>query len=80
MIDVTTEGMLLTAVSKPYSMNGTEGVSHRVRVLINGDIYACKSNANQVESLKGALGSMGKITLRFKSPKETLGVEFIGFK
>lgn len=79
-MEIKTQGMILTAVSKAYNMHGNEGVSHRVRVLVGGDIYVCKSNADEVLALQPSQGLTGSIVLKLRSPKEVLALEFVSFQ
>jgi len=76
---VETVAKILSAESKPYNMNGNEGISHRVRILVDGEIFACKSSANQVAQLKEHINEEGDVTLSFTSRKENLGVELVSF-
>jgi len=73
---------VLSADSKPYNIEGNEGVSHRVRFLVleAGEIFNVRASAEQVEDLKDYIGSEGVAVLVFKSPKENLRVELVSFE
>jgi len=70
---------LLTAEAKPYSMNGNEGTSYKVRLNIEGEIFSCKSDAEQVASLKALEGSDGKAVIEITSRKENLALRLVSF-
>lgn len=74
------KGFLLTATSNPYDVNGNKGISHKVRVSINGEVYSCSSNAETVASLKGLEGQSGTVKLKITSPKEMLKATLISFE
>lgn len=79
-MEITAPATLLTAESRPYSFEGNEGVSHRVRINIKGEIFACKSTEQQVKELKDQEGKEGRATLRFTSRKEKLALELVEFE
>jgi len=70
---------LLTAESKTYSFNGNEGVSHRVRLNINGEIFVAKSTEEQVRNLAPLVGKDGVAVVKLSSPKEALKLECLSF-
>jgi len=74
------QAILLTAESKPYNMNGNSGVSHRVRVSVKGEVFACKSTEEQVIALKPFEGQEGTAVLKLKSVKENLSIELVSFE
>lgn len=73
------EATLLTAESKPYNIDGNAGTSHRIRVNVEGEIYACKSTAEQVNSLKEFEGKKGEVVLKVLSRKENLSLQLVSF-
>jgi len=73
------EAMMLSAISKPYNFDGNVGVSHRIRLNINGEIYVCKSNAEQITEMKKNVGKKGQADILITSPKENLSMELVGF-
>lgn len=79
-MDITIKAKLLTAESKPYSVNGNEGVSHKVRLLAQNEIFVCKSNAEQVSRLKDVQGEDGEAVFRLTSRKESLSLELVTFE
>jgi hypothetical protein len=71
---------LLTAESKPYSIGGNEGVSHKVRVNIGGEIYSCNSTEQQVRDLKEYEGVEGEVVVKVESRREKLSITLKSFK
>jgi len=80
MMKIETVAVLLTAESKPYDFNGNSGVSHKVRLNVDGEIYVCKSNEAQVQSLSSlAKGTGGKAVFVVESRKENLSLSLESF-
>lgn len=79
MIQVNGEAKVLTAESKPYSFNGNSGTSHKVRLLVDGEIYVVTSSEAQVESLKPYVDKDIKVRLAFQSRKERLSLTLEDF-
>jgi len=79
-MQIKTDARLLTAESKPYSFGGNEGVSHRVRLLVDGEIFACKSTSEDVAALARFEDQEGEAVLKLTSRKEMLGVEIESFE
>lgn len=73
------EGKVLSAESKAYKMNGNEGISHRVRLAVDGEIYPLKSSEEQVLRMKPHVGKEGVATVDLQSRKETLAIDLIEF-
>lgn len=80
MIKVTEKATLLTAESKPYKVDGNEGVSHKVRVLVTGEIYSLKATEEQVLNYKPVEGETGEVTFILTSKKENLKAELVAFE
>jgi len=76
---ITTEATLLTAESKPYDFNGNSGVSHKVRLNVNGEIYVCKSDAAQVAQLSKMVGETGEAMIVVESRKENMSLRLESF-
>jgi len=76
---IETRAQLLTAESKPYSINGNEGISHKARFMVNGEIYELKCNAEQVTQLKYDLPSQGDLKFDLQSRKERISLVFVEF-
>jgi len=74
------DATLLTAESKDYKFDGKEGVSHKVRLLIAGEIFKCNSNANQVAVLKPSEGKTGIAVVKLESRKEVLSLSLVSFE
>jgi len=72
-------GVLLTALSKPYDFDGKKGVSHKIRAMIEGEIYSLKATEEQIIAMKQYEGEDGTFTLNLKSPKENLALDFESF-
>jgi len=79
-MQIETTGKILSAESKPYSVDGNEGVSHRIRVNVDGEIYSCKSSAEQVALFQSHIKQEGQVTFLLKSRKEALSLELELFK
>jgi len=77
---VKAQGILLTATSKPYDIEGNKGVSHRVRVLCTDQIFSVRASEEEVTELKKYEGQEGEVTIDFISPKENLQALFIDFE
>lgn len=73
------KAVLLTAESKPYDFNGNTGVSHKIRLMIGGEIFEMKSSPEQVSELANDLKKSGLAKLKISSPKEKLKMELVGF-
>jgi len=78
-MDITVEAKLLTAVSRPYDFNGKPGVSHKVRFLINDEIFVAKSSAEQVLRIASLAGQSGEAVFKISSPKEALALTLVSF-
>lgn len=79
-MEIKVKAKLLTAESRPYSVDGNEGVSHKIRVNVNGEIYVCKSTPDQVNSLKVLEGKDGEAVIKVNSRKENMSLELVSFK
>lgn len=79
-MDITIKAKLLTAESNQYKFDGKEGVSHKVRLLVNGEIFSLKSDSEQVAGLKDLKGLEGEAVLRFESRKENLTAKLVSFE
>lgn len=66
------EAQIVSAESRAYDINGQKGVSHKVRINVNGEIYSCNSNEEQVTALKSLVGARGEAVITFYSPRERL--------
>lgn len=71
------EVTVLTAESKPYSFNGKEGVSHKVRLNILGEIYSISTTEDIVKDFTPLVGQDVKVLLQFTSPKEILKLRIL---
>jgi len=71
--------ILLSAESKPYKMAGNEGVSHKARFNVGGEIYSCNSSAEQITSLLPHVGKEGDAEFFLASRKENLSLKLVSF-
>lgn len=81
-MEIQTKATFLTAESKPYKMEGNEGVSHRVRLAVDSEIYVFKSTEDQVRKLNENFkkGDVGDLSARVNSKKENLSLEIVSFE
>jgi len=76
---ITTDATLLTALSKPYDFEGKQGVSHKVRLNIEGEIFVVRTDEAGVNRFKQFEGKEGIATLNLTSPRERLSSELVDF-
>jgi len=76
---ITTEAKLLSAVSKPYDFDGKQGVSHKVRLNVEGEIFVCSTDEQGVKRFQDAVGKDGEAILDFTSPRERLSLSLVEF-
>lgn len=62
----------LSAESNKYFIDGKDVISHKIRFNVGGEIFACRSNAEQVVSFKDKVGKTGDAVFVLTSPKENL--------
>lgn len=79
MIKVKSQGQILSAQSKPYDISGNKGVSHKVRVLAEGEIFNLKATEAQVLELQSSIGDNGEVEIGFSAPKENLAGTLLSF-
>jgi hypothetical protein len=79
MQNIEVKAVLLTAESNPYKIDGNEGVSHKIRLSIGGEIYSCKSTADQVASLKQYEKQEGEAVIDVVSRKEAMSLKLVSF-
>lgn len=74
------QAKLIEIVEKPYSVNGNEGISYRLRFLTSEDeIISIKSNRDQCSNLKPYFGKVGKLTLSLSVRKEDVTLSVASF-
>jgi len=76
---ITGKAQLLTAESNPYSIDGNEGVSNKVRFNIEGEIYSLKTDAETVKRLKSLVGESGQVEFELQSRRERISTVFSDF-
>jgi len=76
---VKTKARILSAESKPYTFDGREGTSHKIRVLVGDRIFPCKATADLVLAAVKLEGKDAEVELEFTSVKELVGVSFVKF-
>jgi len=66
-------GKILSAESKPYNIQGNEGVSHKVRALVGDEIFSLKATESLVKEAEEHIAN-GEVTLQvdLTSPKENV--------
>lgn len=74
------KGIILSAASTPYKIDGNEGVSHRVRVSVNGEIYPCKSTEAQVNEIQALVGKEATVEVSILSRKESIYAQLVSAK
>lgn len=79
MIEISTKATVLTAESKPYDIDGNSGVSHKVRLNVDGEIYSIRATEDIVKELKEHLGEEIEVTIAFTSRKENLKGEIVSY-
>lgn len=77
MLQLEEVGKVLSAESKPYSFDGNEGVSHKVRVLLKDEIMPLRANADLVNQALTMVGKEAKISLSLTFPKENIRLNLI---
>lgn len=79
-MEVKYTAQLLTVKSTPWEMGGREGVSHKARLNVDGEIYQANLTEGQVEQLKSLEGKSGVAEFKFSSQKENLKLHLVSFK
>lgn len=78
-MEIQTKAQLLTAESKPYNVDGNTGISHRIRLNVDGEIYVCKSTPEQISAVQAQVGKTGTALFKINSRKENMSLELISF-
>jgi len=77
---ITLNAKLIEVVQKPYSFNGNEGISYKLRFLTDKDeIMQFKSTKEQTESFKDLVGKHGKMEITLSTRKEEVSVALATF-
>jgi len=76
---IETTARLLSAESTPYNIDGNEGISHKARFLVGGEIYPVKCTKEVIESLKEDVGNEGDLTMSLTARKENIKLEYVSF-
>lgn len=71
---------VLSSESKPYDFQGNVGVSHKIRLNIEGEIFVVKTTEDQVNEFKKYVGQEGVVIVSFSSPKEVLKMTIDSFR
>jgi len=79
-MEINVNAKLLTAESNAYSFEGNVGTSHKIRLSVEGEIYVCKSTAEQVARYKAFEGKDGEAVIKVNSRKENLSLELLSFE
>lgn len=75
-----TKALLLSAESKPYEIDGNKGVSHKIRLSVEGEIYVCKSTESQVQELQSKVKTSGDAVIEVVSRKENMTLKLVSFE
>lgn len=73
------QAKLIEVVQKPYSVNGNEGISYKLRFLVGDEIWAIKSNSEQCSDMKKFDGKTGKAKFEVKARKEDVSLSLANF-
>lgn len=76
---VTTDAKILSAISRPYDFDGKTGVSHKVRLNVDGEIFVAQTDESGVQKYSQMVGKDGEATLEFISPRERLSLRLVEF-
>lgn len=79
-MEIKTKAILLTALSKPWTMGERSGVSHKVRLSVNGEIFSANSTEEFVKKFADKKGVEGTAVFNFTSPKELLKLSLVSFE
>jgi len=79
-MQITTDAKLLTAEGKPYNVEGNSGTSYKIRLNVEGEIYVCKSTAEQVAAMQEFVGKDGEAVIKLISRKENLSLQLVSFE
>lgn len=74
------QAQLLSAESKPYNVDGNEGISHRIRFNVKGEIYSVKSTAEEVRKYEPLIGQVASLVIGLVSRKENLSLKIVSFE
>jgi len=77
MIKTLVTGQILTAESKPYDIDGNVGVSHKVRINVNGEIYPLKATEDLVKIASRFIEHTIDVEIGISSYKENLKIELV---
>jgi len=76
---VETKAQVLSAESKPYSIDGNSGTSHKIRLNIGGEIFVCKSTAEQIAEFTPFVGKEVDVVIEIVSRKENMSLRISNF-
>jgi len=80
---ITTEARLISAESKPWEIEGRSGVSHKVRVLVDTDVFVLKATEQDVARCNEYIeeeNTSGELTIDLVSSKEVTQTKFVSFE
>jgi alpha-L-fucosidase len=80
MQNIKVQAKLLSAESKPYSVDGNTGTSHKLRFNVDGEIFVFKSDEDQVKELVDSVGTEGDLTFSIVSRKENMSLKCVSFE
>jgi len=79
-MEIKTKAILLTALSKPWTMGERSGVSHKARLNVNGEIFVANTTEEFVKKFTDKKGVEGDAVFVFTSPKENLKLSLVSFE
>lgn len=77
-MQILKSAQVLSAESRPYDFDGNKGVSHTVRLLIDGEIYPCKASESLVTEFKSYEGQDADVELDLQSRRERITLHLVG--
>lgn len=79
-MEIKTKAILLSVVSKPWTMGERSGVSHKARLSVNGEIFSANTNEDFVRQFADKVPNEGVAVFQFTSPKENLKLALKSFE
>lgn len=79
-MEIKTKAILLSALSKPWTMGDRSGVSHKARLSVNGEIFSANCSEQFVKENVSKSGVEGEAVFKFTSPKENLKLSLVSFE
>jgi len=74
-METKVKAIILSVESNPYEFDGKSGVSHRIRISVNGEVYPVRSNEAQVKEFSPMVGETVDLSVKVESRKESLSLK-----